>query len=114
MPKIGTVQIILNGKPTKVKPGLTVSDLLTQWRMRPELVTVELNDIILQKLDYETTRVREGNRIEFIFYIGGSSPMDPTSALGRLLRINSRGRLNDAFSVVSRALIYIGGGDLNS
>ena len=66
-----SVKIILNGKPARIKPGLTVSDLLIQRRMRAELVTVELDGTILQKLDYDTTQIKEGDKVEFVFYMGG-------------------------------------------
>jgi thiamine biosynthesis protein ThiS len=66
-----TVKIVLNGKEREIQTGATVQDLLTKWRMRPELVTVELNETILQKLDYETTKIKAGDHVEFIFYMGG-------------------------------------------
>lgn len=65
------INITLNGKPSEIKTGMSVTDLLTKWRMRPELVTVEINENILQKLDYETTQIKEGDKVEFIFYMGG-------------------------------------------
>ena len=73
MPSTETIKIILNGKENEIKSGMTVSDLLTKWRMRPELVTVEINENILQKLDYETTEIKEGDKVEFIFYMGGGA-----------------------------------------
>lgn len=67
------VKITLNGKPNEVKAGLTVTELLAKWKIRPELVTVEINENILQKLEYETTTIREGDKIEFVFYMGGGN-----------------------------------------
>ena len=71
MPSTETVKITLNGKPNEIKPGIMVSDLLLKWKMRPELVTVEINEHILQKLDYDSTEIKEGDKVEFIFYMGG-------------------------------------------
>ena len=65
------IKITLNGKPNEVRAGLTVSDLLLKWKIRPELVTVEVNENILQKLDYETTKIKNGDNVEFVFYMGG-------------------------------------------
>ncbi len=67
------IKITLNGKEQQVKRGLNVSDLLLKWKIRPELVTVEINETILQKLDYETTNINEGDIVEFVFYMGGGS-----------------------------------------
>ena len=47
------IKITLNGKPQEIKAGMSVTALLTKWKMKPELVTVEINENILQKLDYE-------------------------------------------------------------
>ena len=71
MPSTETIKITLNGKPNAIESGLTVTDLLCKWRMRPELVTVEINEHILQKLDYDSTEIKAGDKIEFIFYMGG-------------------------------------------
>ena len=67
------MKIRLNGKEQELKDGLTVSDLLLKWKVRPELVTVEVNETILQKLDYEATEIKEGDNVEFVFYMGGGS-----------------------------------------
>ena len=79
-----TIKITLNGKPNKIKAGITVSELLEKWRMRPEVVTVELNEDILQKLDYETTVIKNGDKVEFVFYMGGGIGAGPCLPAGRL------------------------------
>ena len=73
MPDTQLVKITLNGKETVLQAGMTVSDLLTKWRMRPELVTVEVNEVILQKLDYEVTEIKAGDKVELVFYMGGGN-----------------------------------------
>jgi thiamine biosynthesis protein ThiS len=66
-----TLKIKLNGKAQEIQSGMSVSDLLLKWKIRPELVTVEINEAILQKLDYESTLIQEGDNVEFVFYMGG-------------------------------------------
>ena len=73
MPSTETIKIILNGKPNEINAATTVSDLLLKWKVRPELVTVEVNETILQKLDYDATEIKAGDRVEFVFYMGGGS-----------------------------------------
>ena len=68
-----TIAITLNGKPNEIRAGTKVSDLLLKWKVRPELVTVEVNENILQKLDYESTEIKKDDRVEFVFYMGGGS-----------------------------------------
>ena len=67
------IKIRLNGKENEIKNGMSVSDLLLKWKIRPELVTVEVDEVILQKLDYDSTVLQEGNHVEFVFYMGGGS-----------------------------------------
>ncbi len=67
------IKITLNGKPNEAAAGITVSGLLAKGKIRPELVTVEINGCLLQKLEYETTAVREGDKIEFVYYMGGGN-----------------------------------------
>ncbi len=66
-----SVKIRLNGKEQEIQSGMTVSDLLLKWKIRPELVTVEVNENILQKLDYDGTEIKPGDNVEFVFYMGG-------------------------------------------
>lgn len=68
-----TIKITLNGKPSEIQAGTTVADLLTKWKVRAELVTVEVNETILQKLDYEATKIKQGDVVNFVFYMGGGS-----------------------------------------
>ncbi len=65
------IKILLNGKEQEIQTGMTVSDLLLKWKVRPELVTVEVNENILQKLDYDGTEIKQGDNVEFVFYMGG-------------------------------------------
>ena len=67
------MKIQLNGKEQEITEGLTVSDLLLKWKIRPELVAVEVNEHLLQKLDYESTKIKAGDNVEFVFYMGGGS-----------------------------------------
>ena len=66
-----SIKIRLNGKEQEVNGGMTVSDLLLKWKIRPELVTVEVNENILQKLEYDGTEIKQGDDVEFVFYMGG-------------------------------------------
>lgn len=68
-----TIRITLNGKEQEIQGGMSVSDLLLKWKVRPELVTVEVNENILQKLDYDGAELKAGDQVEFVFYMGGGN-----------------------------------------
>jgi len=66
-----SMQVYLNGKKEEVEEGMSVFDLLKHKNIRPEVVTVELNDNILERLKYNETFLKERDRIEFVYYMGG-------------------------------------------
>ncbi len=67
------ITIILNGKKEAVEDGMSVLKLLAHKNIRPEVVTVELNEKILEKPKYGETILKESDRIEFVYYMGGGS-----------------------------------------
>jgi cysteine synthase A len=68
------MQIFINGKKEECDENITVSRLLEQKKIRPEIVTVEVNDAIIEKARYPDTILRHNDRLEFVYYMGGGSP----------------------------------------
>lgn len=63
--------IFLNGKKEELPQGMSISQLLEAKKIRPEVVTVELNEQIIERTNYAKTQLRENDRLEFIYYMGG-------------------------------------------
>ncbi len=64
------MQVKINGKD-EVFQGGTVLDLLQSKKIEPQMVAVEVNDKMLERDHLATTRLNEGDHIEFLFYMGG-------------------------------------------
>lgn len=64
------MQVKVNGKVEEIQGG-TVLDLLTVKNIEPQMVAVEVNDAMLERDHLSTTRLNEGDRVEFLFYMGG-------------------------------------------
>ena len=64
------MQVKINGKPEEVQ-GATVLDLLKTKNIDPHMVAVELNSTMLERDRLATTPVKEGDQLEFLFYMGG-------------------------------------------
>ncbi len=64
------MQVKINGKPEEV-PGGTVLDLLKAKNIDPHMVAVELNDAMVERDHLNTTRVKDCDALEFLFYMGG-------------------------------------------
>jgi cysteine synthase A len=65
-----SIRIVLNGKKEEAQ-GSTVGDLLREKKVRFEVVTVELNDKIINRSAYDSTSLKDGDRLEFVYYMGG-------------------------------------------
>lgn len=66
-----SITIYLNGKKEGIPEGTTIIKLLEIKKVRPEVVTVELNDKIIQRNQYEETALNANDRLEFVYYMGG-------------------------------------------
>ena len=66
------MQLIINGKEETVPDVLNVTDLLKIRGIEtPEMVSVELNDEILSRVDFEKTYLEEKDQIELLYFMGG-------------------------------------------
>jgi sulfur carrier protein len=64
------MQVKINGKAEEF-PGGTVLDLLKAKKIEPQMVAVEVNDSMVDRDQLPTTQLKEGDRLEFLFYMGG-------------------------------------------
>ena len=80
------VTVTLNGKPRKVPDGLNLRELLERLDVQPSRVVVEHNHQIRRKEDFESTRVRAGDELELVYFVGGGADDDPFVVGGRTLR----------------------------
>lgn len=62
--------ITINGKPEEVQVSVLL-DLLKAKKIEPQMVAVELNDTMIERDHLASTTVKEGDRVEFLFYMGG-------------------------------------------
>jgi sulfur carrier protein len=64
------LQLKINGKSEEF-PGGSVLDLLKTKKIEPQMVAVEVNDSMVEREQLATTELKEGDRLEFLFYMGG-------------------------------------------
>ena len=66
------MKLVVNGKDSTFSEGLTVSELLVAQKVKmPELVSVELNDQILKRTEFEQKTLADGDKVEFLYFMGG-------------------------------------------
>lgn len=70
------MKLTINGNETEVpaSAAVSVAALLTQQQVKmPDMVSVELNGEILARKAFETTRLQDGDRVEFLYFMGGGA-----------------------------------------
>ena len=66
------MQITVNGQSTPLDSALSVSDLLVAHKVKmPDMVSVEINGTILRREAFDTTPLKEGDQVEFLYFMGG-------------------------------------------
>lgn len=65
------MNVLVNGKKEVLQEGMRVAELLVSRNLRAEMVAVELNGKILQRDEFDATPLSEGDKVEFLYYMGG-------------------------------------------
>ncbi len=69
------MQLSINGEKKIIdQDQLTVTQLLAIQQVKmPEMVTVEYNGDIIDRATFDTTSLKDGDEIEFLYFMGGGS-----------------------------------------
>ncbi|UFS69169.1 sulfur carrier protein ThiS [Geomonas sp. RF6] len=69
------MNLTVNGKAAEVaQDALSVTRLLEELQVaQREYVTVELNGDILDRADFDAITVKDGDTVEFLYFMGGGS-----------------------------------------
>jgi len=69
------MKVTVNGKDETIeKKPVSVTDLLKLMKVdMPDMVSVELNGNFLERETYNDTEVKENDKVEFLYFMGGGS-----------------------------------------
>ncbi len=66
------MKLTVNGKEIEFNAELTTSELLAEQNVKmPDMVSVELNGQILKRSEFDNTMLKNNDRIEFLYFMGG-------------------------------------------
>lgn len=65
--------IILNGESREIPDGLSVADLLTHLRLRPEQVAIEMNRALVPRSRHASTPLEPHATLEIVTLVGGGA-----------------------------------------
>jgi thiamine biosynthesis protein ThiS len=68
------VKVIVNGEGREVEEGASVADLVRLLGRPPERVAVELNREVVRRALWAGTKLRDGDRVEVVHFVGGGAP----------------------------------------
>lgn len=64
--------ITVSGERKEVKDGITVQELIEQEKVEtPEYVTVSINEEFEKRENFESRQLKEGDIVEFLYFMGG-------------------------------------------
>jgi len=114
-----SIAIFLNGKKEEIEENLNISRLLEIKKIRPEVVTVELNEQIIEKNKYPDSLLKANDKLEFVYYMGGGSPFSDrvadsvTELIGRTPMVRlSRIASPDTAAVLAKIEYFNPGGSI--
>jgi len=68
------VKIKVNGKDLLLDKEITVKELLDIQKVEmQDYVTVQINDELVDRADFDTLTVKEGDTVEFLYFMGGGA-----------------------------------------
>jgi thiamine biosynthesis protein ThiS len=65
------IEILLNGEPKRIPPGLTIAQLVNSLNLVSQRLAIEYNRKILKKESWDRQVISGGDRIEIVHFVGG-------------------------------------------
>lgn len=66
--------IKVSGEVKEIKDGITVSEILVIEKVeQPEMVSVQLNEEFVDRDQFRTTVLKQGDEIDFLYFMGGGT-----------------------------------------
>ena len=66
------MKIKINGEQKEFASSMSVLNLLKANKVeQPEMVSVQLNGEFVERENFESTKVNEGDEVDFLYFMGG-------------------------------------------
>ncbi len=67
-------KITVNGEAQEVQLPLCLTELIKQNDVQqPEMVSVQLNDDFVDRNEWDRLQIKEGDSVDFLYFMGGGS-----------------------------------------
>lgn len=68
---MSTIKIEVNGKEVEIQENSTVADFIVERKVTGTMFVIEKNLNIVQKQNYKTEQIIQGDKIELVGFFGG-------------------------------------------
>lgn len=66
------MKLTVAGEVKEIPAGTSIRQLIVREKVEtPEYVTVSVNDEFVNKEEFESRELKEGDRVEFLYFMGG-------------------------------------------
>ena len=65
--------ILVNGNRTDIAEASGIGDLIKALGLETDRVAVELNQRIVRRVDWGSTTISEGDKVEIVHFVGGGA-----------------------------------------
>ena len=67
-------KVIVNGEQQEVQLPLSLTELIRQNDVQqPEMVSVQVNEEFAEREDWESIQLKEGDKVDFLYFMGGGA-----------------------------------------
>ena len=67
-------KIIVNGEEQEVQLPLNLTELIKQNNVeQPDMVSVQVNDDFVDRTEWDSLQIKEGDIVDFLFFMGGGT-----------------------------------------
>lgn len=65
------MRVYVNGETREFSSPLSLDQLITELDLPPARIAVELNRAVVRRNEWNTTELRDDDRIEIVHFVGG-------------------------------------------
>ena len=63
--------IQVNGEPREAKENISLEELVVSLALKAEQIAIELNQCVVRRALWESTQLREADKVEIVHFVGG-------------------------------------------
>ena len=65
------MKVFVNGEEKNLKSAISLADLITELDLPAARIAIELNREVVRRSDWNSTMLKDDDRIEIVHFVGG-------------------------------------------